>query len=117
MFSTTRDILNIVLAVCVFSLTVFLCFTLFYLLGALRNIYQVVKELRKGVAKIAETANFLEHKIKAVSDTISELTDNIKGKLNNSGSYLMIIGELLKRMFDFMQDRKEDKETPKSKRK
>jgi len=114
MFSTSRDILNIVLAVCVFSLTVFLCFTLFYLLGALRNIYQAIKEIRKVIIKITEVTNFLEYKIKTGANAVKDLTENIKDKLNNSGSYLMIIGELLKRMFDFMQERKEE---PKSKRK
>jgi len=45
--------------------------------------------------------------MEGINEKANSLFHNIKDKLNNTGSYLMIIGEVLKHIFDFMQAKQE----------
>lgn len=97
MFSSSGDILNLVLSVCLVALTTFLCLAIYYLIAGLQKIHNLIKKVESGVAK---------------ADEILDLT---KDKIKNSGAYLMVFGEILKKAIDFVQKKKEKKATAKKK--
>ncbi len=102
MFSTSGDILNLVIAVCIIALTIFLCLSLYYLISTVKKAHRVINSIEKGVNKIQELIDFLH------------------GKVKNGGAYLMLAGELIKKGFDYFskkEKRYEDDEVPKRKRK
>ena len=87
MFETSRYILNWVLAVSAGALAFFLCWSLYYFIASAQRIFRLIKQVEQGVEK-AEA-----------------LLDLIKEKVSGSASYLMILGELLKRGIDFAKER------------
>lgn len=116
MFDSSRDILNLVLAVCIAGFTVFFCWSLYYLIATLRSVYKVIKQIELTVQKVGDLTQYLQTKIEAgaqaiegLGDKVNSLFHTLKDKLNNTGSYLMIIGEVLRRIFDFMQAKQERK--------
>ncbi len=121
MFNTSRDILNIVLAVSIAGLSVFLCWSLYYLIASLRSVYKVLREIEETIQRIGDLTRFIRDKIESgavvfngLSEKALDLVQTIKDKLNNTGSYFMIISEVLKRIFDFMQEKKEAKAAKKA---
>jgi predicted PurR-regulated permease PerM len=105
MFNTSHDILNLVLSVCILSFTVFLCFALYYLIASVRGIYKTIKQIADVAIKIGDLTNYLKKKVSQGNEKINDIFDTVKEKLHNSSSYLMIIGEVLRSIFSFMQNR------------
>ena len=99
MFSTSGDILNLVLAVCIVALTLFLCLALFYFISSIRKTHRVIKMVEGGVAKAEEVINIARDKIKS------------------GGAYLMILGELAKRAMDYFSEKKSEEKEKAKKRK
>ncbi|MBN2853960.1 hypothetical protein JXK06_00255 [Patescibacteria group bacterium] len=91
MFSTSGDILNLVLAVCIIALTIFLCLALFYFISSIRKTHRVIKMVEGGVAKAEEVINIARDKIKS------------------GGAYLMILSELAKRAMDYFSEKQSEK--------
>ena len=87
MFETSTDILNWVLAISALTLTFFLCWALYYFIASAQRIFRLIKHIEQSIEK-AEA-----------------LLDLIKEKVNNSASYLMILGELLKKGIEFAKER------------
>lgn len=87
MFETSRDILNWVLAASAGALAFFLCWSLYYFIASAQRIFRLIRHVEQGVEK-AEA-----------------LLDLAKEKISGSASYLMILGELLKRGVDFAKER------------
>jgi uncharacterized protein YoxC len=87
MFETSGDILNLVIAISVLLFTVFLVWTIYYVLASLKKVYKIVNELDKGVKKALETI------------------DTIKEKVNKSTSYLYVAGEVAKKVVNLMKDK------------
>lgn len=88
MFSTSADILNLVLSVCVLLLTVFLCIAMYYFISVMHLAKKIAAKLELGIGKAEELVTVAREKIK------------------NSSAYLMIFGELAKRALDFFQNKK-----------
>lgn len=99
MFSTSADILNLVLAVCIIALTVFLCISLFYLISSIRKTHRVIKMVEGGVSKAEAVINIVNDKIKS------------------GGAYLMILGEVAKRAMDYFSEKKSEGKEKSKKRK
>jgi len=99
MFSTSGDILNLVLAVCIIALTVFLCISLFYLISSIRKTHRVIKMLEGGVTKAEEVINIVRDKIKS------------------GGAYLMVLGEVAKRAMDYFSEKQSEKSETKGRKK
>lgn len=88
MFSTSNDILNLVLAVCLFLLTFFLCWAIYYFVASVQKIHKLIKKVELGVVKAEEIIGIA------------------KDKLKNSATYFMILGEIAKRALEFVQENK-----------
>lgn len=101
MFSTSGDVLNLVLSVCVFLLTTFLCVALYYLISSLKKTHRVIRMIELIVNK---------------ADDVINLT---KDKIKNSGTYFMLFGELIKKLMDYVvtKPKKEEKEEKKEEKK
>jgi hypothetical protein len=97
MFSTSQDILNLVLSVCVAVLTFFLCLAIYYFVASAQRIHKLIKRVESGVSKA------------------EEVLDIARDKLKNSGAYFMILGEIAKKAMEFVQEKQRSKATAKKK--
>lgn len=88
MFETSRDILNWVLAVSIGVLAFFLCWSLYYFIASAQRIFKLIKQVEKGVSKA------------------EELIELIEKKIAGSASYMVILGELIKRGMEFAKNRR-----------
>jgi hypothetical protein len=84
MLETSGDILKIVSAISIGALAFLLCWGLFYIIMALRNILLATRDARR------------------IFDKIEDILNAIKDKIHSSASYLIIISEILKKIFDFL---------------
>mgnify|MGYP001587390991 CR=1 FL=1 len=86
----SQDLLNIVLSFCVLWLTIFIAWFIYYLAMTMRQIFMTVKETRRKINKIDEA-------IKA-----------FKEKIEHSTSYLLLIGEGIKKLVEVTKTKTED---------
>lgn len=96
MFNTSRDILNLVLSICVAAFTFFLCWALYYFVSSVHKIHKLIQRVESGVSKVEEII------------TIA------KDKLKNSATYFMILGEIAKKAMEFVQEKRAEKKSRKS---
>ncbi len=99
MFSTSLDILNLVLALCIFVLTFFLCWAIYYFIVSVQRINRISKRVETGVTKVEEVISIA------------------RDKLKNSSAYFMILGEIAKKAMEFVQEKRAAKETAKKNKK
>jgi len=92
MFSTSADVLNLVLAVSVFLLSVFLCIALYNLIESMRRINKISKIVETGAVKV------------------EELVSMAKEKLHNSSAYFMILAEVAKKAMEYIKERRGEKD-------
>lgn len=97
MFSTSADVLNLVLSICLILLTFFLCWALYYFIASVQKIYKLIKRVESGVTKVEEIVSIA------------------KDKLKNSATYFMILGEIAKRAMEFVQEKRARKAAAKKK--
>ncbi|MFA5247641.1 MAG: hypothetical protein WC415_00115 [Patescibacteria group bacterium] len=95
MFSTSQDILFLVIATCVAAFTIFSCWGLFYFVGILRNSFKVSRDARRIIEKA------------------EGILDALKEKINSSASYLFLIGEALKKIVEVTKDFRDKKNSKK----
>ncbi|MHB8904009.1 MAG: hypothetical protein ACYC40_02815 [Patescibacteria group bacterium] len=98
MFSTSIDILNLVLAVCIVFLSFFLCWAIYYFVVSAQMIHRLVKRIELGVTKV-----------EGVIETAQD-------KLRNSSAYFMILAEIAKKAMEFVQEKRAEKKTGKKKK-
>ncbi len=92
MFETSRDLLNIVLAVSVASVAFFLSWSLFYVALSLHHAYKVAREARD------------------IAKNLKDSTKLLKDRIESSASYIALIAEGVKKIMEFMKDRDGQKE-------
>ena len=86
MIETSKDLLNIVITASIAGLTIFICWAIFYLAMILRQVFKIVKEMRDRTHKI------------------DELIKILKNKIGSSASYLMLIGEGVKKLVEVVKE-------------
>ncbi|MDP3043461.1 MAG: hypothetical protein Q8N21_03590 [bacterium] len=86
LIENSQDLLNIVKAVSIFGLAVFICWAIFYFTMILRQMFKVVKEMRERFIKIDEVITAL------------------KEKIEHSASYLALIGEGVKKLVEVIKE-------------
>jgi len=89
MLETSKDLLFIVLAICIFGLTVFICWAIYYLVMILKQANQIIADFREKIKKIDETLAL------------------IKEKIEHSTSYLGLLVEGIRQMLVFLREKKE----------
>ena len=97
MLETSKDILNIIIALSIFGLAFFICWSVFYLAMMLRQIFKIIKEMRDRTHKI------------------DEIIKLIKKKIEHSTSSLTLIGEGVKKLVEVVKERAEKREEKKKK--
>jgi hypothetical protein len=99
MFSTSIDILNLVLALSIAVLSFFLCWAIYYFVVSAQMVHRLIKRIEQGVTKV-----------EGVIETAQD-------KLRNSSAYFMILSEIAKKAMEFVKEKKETKKTNTKKRK
>lgn len=94
MFEESRDLLNVAIAVSVLGLTAVSCCAVFYLAMILRQSFKIVKEMRDRMHKI------------------DELIKTVKEKLEHTTSYLLLIGEGVKKLVEVIEEKIDKKDAP-----
>ena len=106
MLQTSKDVLNITLSVSVAALSVFICWGLYYLIASARSLFRTIKELENIIARVAGIADSINEQVKTSFEKINGLVASVKDKINNAGSYFLIISEVLKNIFEFIREKK-----------
>jgi hypothetical protein len=83
MLSTSSDILNLVLALCVAILTFFLSLSLYYFISSAQKIHRLIRQVEAGVSKADEVVTI------------------VREKLKNGSAYLMVLAEVAKQAVEF----------------
>jgi len=102
MFTSSVDILNLILAACAAVLTFFLCWSLYYFISSAQKIHSLIKRIESGVSKA-----------EMVISTVNE-------KIKNSSAYFTVLIEIAKQAMEFAKNRsqaREDKASTRSGRK
>lgn len=87
MLENSKDFLNIAIAVAVLGFAALSGLAVFYLAMILRQAFRVVKEMRSRL------------------DKIDELVRSIREKIEHSTSYLLLIGEGVKKLVEVIRER------------
>ena len=87
MLETSKDVLNIVIAVSVFGFTAFVCWTIYYFARIMQQFFKIAKEMRD---RLHSFDLFLQA---------------IKEKAEHTTSYLLLISEGVKKLVDVIKDR------------
>ena len=87
MFETSSDVLNLVLSVCIIALTFFLCWGIYYFVVAVQKWYRITKKIESGV------------------DDVEQIIFTVKEKMHGSAAYLLTLGDVAKKVFDFVQEK------------
>jgi len=95
MLETREDLLNITIDISVAGFTFFVCWAIFYLIMILRQGFKAVKEGREWIGKV------------------DNLLVTLKEKIEHSTSYLMLIGEGVKKLVEVIKEHSEKKEKKK----
>lgn len=88
----SQDILNITKAVSIAALAGFTCWFIYYMARIIQQVFKVIKEMRDRLHKVDEILGLL------------------KEKIENSASYLLLIGEGVKKLVEVIASKK-DKDT------
>lgn len=97
-WETSKDILNLSIAISVFGLALIVGWIMVYFLLIIRRVVKVLEKLEVGV------------------DKISELAQTVKDKIENSASYLSFAAVGIKELVQYFLDKKNTaKKKPNSK--
>ncbi len=88
MIETSKDLLYVVLSFSVLWLTIFLSWTLYYVIMMLRHANQLIASFREKVEKVCQAV------------------EKIKEKFENTSAYLSLIGKAVEKMIDFVSERR-----------
>lgn len=78
-FESTKDILYLVISFCVLWVTVFLCWTFYYIVRLLRNANQIVEEFRLRLQTLTDTINYIRGKVEHISGLMTLASDGVGG--------------------------------------
>lgn len=92
MLESSKDLLYIALALSVVVFTGFVSWAVYYLAQILRQGFRMIKDMRDRLHKI------------------DELVTSLKTKIEHSTSYLLLIGEGMKKLVEVIKDVKSNKQ-------
>ncbi|MEA3463718.1 MAG: hypothetical protein U9R14_01400 [Patescibacteria group bacterium] len=82
----SKDILLVVISFCALWLTIFIAWFIYYLAMIMRQVYQITKETRQRLHKV------------------DEVIKSLKEKIEHSASYLLLIGEGVKKLVEVIKE-------------
>lgn len=94
----SKDLLYVIISLCVLLFTVFSCWAIYYLARILQQTFNVIKETRDRLNKV------------------DEIFRALKEKIEHSASYLFLIGEGIKKLVEVIKERSEKNKTAKKKK-
>jgi hypothetical protein len=86
MFNTSRDILNLTLAISIASIAFFISWGLYYLVMMAKRIRHLTREAGEIISNIKETTGMIREKVEASAATIALIAEGIK-------KILAVVGE------------------------
>lgn len=98
LIENSGDLLNIVIALCIFLFTVFLVWSMYYFIKTLRNISNIITGVKEKM------------------DTIDKILQLVHDKLEKGSSHMAILSETAVRLVSHMVD-KQTKKSPSKKKK
>ncbi len=97
MFDTSKDVLNLVIALSVALFTFFLCWLMYYFISILRTIKQTLTDVQEKI------------------NSLDELLTSLKEKISNSSNYLGLLTKSIISLIELFKNRKEKKTQAKKK--
>lgn len=79
MLETSKDLLYIVLSLCILWFTVFLCWLLYQAARVLKNANKIVEELMQKLELITDAVHFIKNKVDNLSGTMGTVSSMIAG--------------------------------------
>lgn len=99
MFETSKDLLNIAIAISVAGFAFFVCWAIYYFARIMAQVFGIIKDMRSRLHRI------------------DELIKTFKEKIEHSTSYLLLIGEGVKKLVEVIKDRTGDRHHKKKEKK
>jgi hypothetical protein len=103
MIETSKDVLFLILALCVAFITFFSCWGLYYIVMMLKRGHQVIKEVSDLIAYTREKM-----------EKVERLIDTLEEKINNSASYLPLLFKGITELVGFFKKKSEKGKQKKS---
>ncbi len=79
MFTSSKDILFLIISFCVLWVTFFMCWMFYYLMRLLRNANEIVEEFRIRLQALTESINYIRDKVENMSGLMTLITDGASG--------------------------------------
>lgn len=86
MFESSKDVLNLAIALAVVGFAGFACWATFYFAMILRQMFMVIREMRERIKRV------------------DELINSIKEKIEHTTSYLLLISEGVKKLTEVAKE-------------
>ncbi len=80
----TKDLLYLVISFCIVWITVFLCWTFYYVMRLLRNANQIAEEFRGRLQILTETINYVRGKVEHMSGLMTLLSGGLSEYLKKT---------------------------------
>jgi len=93
LLNNSQDLLYIAISISVLILAIFTCWAIYYLARILQQSFQTIKEMRDRLHKV------------------DEIMSSLKEKIDHSASYLLLIGEGIKKLVEIVKERGEKKKS------
>lgn len=79
MFTSSKDILYLVISFCVLWVTFFLCWMFYYLMRLLRNANEITEEFRVRLQTLLDTVNNIRSKVESLSNIMTLFSQGAGG--------------------------------------
>lgn len=96
MLETSKDLLFLIISICIIAFTFFFCWALYYITMMLKRAHSTIKEVSDLIASIKEKIDRLENLFKTIEE-----------KLKHSTSYLPLVMKGVTELIDFIKRKKE----------
>lgn len=76
---SSKDILYLVIALCILWVTVFLCWVFYYVMRLLRNVSEIVEEFRLRLQALTDAINYIRDRVEHISDFMTVASSGVGG--------------------------------------
>lgn len=98
MFETSKDLLNIIIALCILTFTFFVSWALYYIVMMLKKTHLVISEVSSFITSLKEKL-----------EKVEQLLATIEDKIKNSASYLPLVLKGVSELISYFKNKKEKK--------